>query len=378
MPTAATTHATRRKAAASTRRWLVVVIALCLLAILGHLLRDRLATAAVDRVAPVLVARTAAHGLECRGLRYARVSMEGFAGTLVVHEPACRLHMAPGAADGLTRSLAAGDQQKGDLALSAARVSIGLGGLLRQRLQVAVRDGAIERLDVATAAPTGQRLARIDADVTVPLPGWRPRAALAGLRAEARRMLDEGRTGLPLSLDAVATLQFAGRPHELRLRSEPDGTGTRLVLDRDDLRRLGRSHDPPLSEAEIAVVATNPARAPRLLRLAQTAELEAARLKARDPLFADDAYRHVYWSWLLTREFGAAFAERVTDAHEEGTTYEYGEAPRRMDLRNNALGREWAAGGVAAAELAERVRSDPRVVRSQAEAVSPGTSAGSG
>jgi hypothetical protein len=341
-------------------------------AVAGHLVRDRLAAAAVERIVPVVAARAAAHGLECRDLRYSRVSMEGFAGTVVVHEPACRLHVTPATADDLARSLSTGEPHGGDLALSARRVSLSFGGLPSQRLRLALQDGTVARIDSATGEPTGEGVAVTAADVTAPLPGWRPRAAVARLRSEAQRLLEAGRTGLPLSLEAVVTLQFAGRPYELRLRSEPDGPDTRIVLDRDDLRRLGRSHVPPLTEAEIEVVATSPARAPRLLRLSQIATEAAAAELSRDPTFPDDAYRHVYWSWLLTREFGAEFAERVTDAHEEGATYEFGEAQRRMDLINNALGREYAAADVAPHEIAGRVRSDPRVVRSQADVLRVG------
>ena len=61
---------------------------LLLAAAVGDLFRDEIATAVLERYLPTLAARAAAHGIECRGLRYARVSMEGFAGTVVVHEPA--------------------------------------------------------------------------------------------------------------------------------------------------------------------------------------------------------------------------------------------------------------------------------------------------
>jgi len=49
-----------------------------------------------------------------------------------------------------------------------------------------------------------------------------------------------------------------------------------------------------------------------------------------------DAFRHAYWSGLLTREFGADWAQRYTDAHEEipGNSL----AREYMDRTNNALG----------------------------------------
>ncbi len=77
----------------------------------------------------------------------------------------------------------------------------------------------------------------------------------------------------------------------------------------------------------------------------------------------EDAYRHVLWSFLLTRTYGPEFARRVTDAHEIGDTGNT-EADHRMDYNNNDIGRRYAAEGVQEAELLGRVRTDGRVVRS--------------
>ncbi len=55
-----------------------------------------------------------------------------------------------------------------------------------------------------------------------------------------------------------------------------------------------------------------------------------------------DAFRHTYWSALLTRSIGATKAKQLTDAHETSTT---DPLDKEMDLRNNASGRslynEW-------------------------------------
>jgi hypothetical protein len=184
------------------------------------------------------------------------------------------------------------------------------------------------------------------------------------LRREADRLRNEGRTDLTLRLHAVATVRFGPAMHDLRVRSEPDGQGTSVYLDRPDVAMLARHYSTRLTEAEIDVVASNPVRAPALLRFAQAAETAAATRLRSDPSFPEDAYRHVYWSYLLTREYGPEFAERVTEAHEEGATYEFGEAARRMDVNNNARGRVYASAGVPESELADRVRTDPKVIRS--------------
>lgn len=49
-----------------------------------------------------------------------------------------------------------------------------------------------------------------------------------------------------------------------------------------------------------------------------------------------DAFRHCYWSALLTRDIGAANARDFTTAHENYSDNPTGE--RAMDLHNNAVG----------------------------------------
>ena len=142
--------------------------------------------------------------------------------------------------------------------------------------------------------------------------------------------------------------------------------GTRLVLNREDVAQIGAQYDQPLTEAEIDLVALYPLRTPVLLRIKQYAASESYRMSRSIPNLSGDAYRHVLWSFLLTREFGQEFAERVTDAHEIGATYESGEASREMDLANNAVGRRYFLEGVKERELPRKVLTDPMVIRGPA------------
>jgi hypothetical protein len=49
-----------------------------------------------------------------------------------------------------------------------------------------------------------------------------------------------------------------------------------------------------------------------------------------------DAFHHAYWSALMTREYGAGFAEQFTTAHE--TSYWSVKEQAFMDLHNNQVG----------------------------------------
>lgn len=53
-----------------------------------------------------------------------------------------------------------------------------------------------------------------------------------------------------------------------------------------------------------------------------------------------DAFRHAYWSFTVTREFGPAEAKAFGDAHEVSVPNKPEE--RLMDLYNNQVGRELA------------------------------------
>jgi hypothetical protein len=49
-----------------------------------------------------------------------------------------------------------------------------------------------------------------------------------------------------------------------------------------------------------------------------------------------DAFRHAYWSALMTREIGFLNTKAITDSHEEGPGID--PAEREMDLHNNLQG----------------------------------------
>ena len=120
-----------------------------------------------------------------------------------------------------------------------------------------------------------------------------------------------------------------------------------------------------MTDLEIALIAEYPLRAPDLLLIKKYAERTAMTAHEKDRSVPEDAYRHVLWSYLLTQEFDAEFAEQVTDAHEIGSTTNT-EADHRMDYNNNAVGRRFAAEGVTEFEILPRVRRDRSVIRQPA------------
>ncbi|MGE9270125.1 MAG: DUF6973 domain-containing protein [Verrucomicrobiales bacterium] len=153
---------------------------------------------------------------------------------------------------------------------------------------------------------------------------------------------------------------------DARLFTEDASDGfRRLRFDRDDLVSIAKQAGVVLADEELDLLSKYPLRAPLLVLIANHAKQLSKQEAEADPSFPEDAYRHVLWSYQLTKAFGPAFAQKVTDAHE--TLPNNTEDERAMDYHNNATARQFALDGVPAAELRQKVLQDPQVIRDPAE-----------
>ncbi len=82
----------------------------------------------------------------------------------------------------------------------------------------------------------------------------------------------------------------------------------------------------------------------RMYLIQQKALSKAEELFPNMALWNDpgDAFRHAYWSALMTSEFGEEFAEKFATAHETEYNYNPSKAETFMDLHNNEVGRNIA------------------------------------
>ena len=135
----------------------------------------------------------------------------------------------------------------------------------------------------------------------------------------------------------------------------------------EDLRRIAKILNEDLTEPEIQVYSAYPMRSPKLFYVRNRARSISKLARQQDNRISRDAYRHLLWSYMLTKEYGPQFAEVVTSAHEEGET-DNTEADHIMDYRNNDLGRMYALEGRGESDLRQLVLTDPRVIRSAREA----------
>ena len=198
------------------------------------------------------------------------------------------------------------------------------------------------------------------------------RSKLRILKEEIQRFVILGVTKIPLSFSATVKFELQGKPCTARLSVENKGEEYRLVMDKSDLEKIvslmtGKKPNP----IDIAVIVRNPVKAPLLIKIRDKAEATALLATQQNPKFPEDAYRHILWSYLLTKAYGEQFAKEVTDAHEAYADEEEIQkqglinwtSASYQDLVNNALGRQYANLGYPESDILERVLFDPAVIR---------------
>ncbi len=177
------------------------------------------------------------------------------------------------------------------------------------------------------------------------------------------KLVDEGRCSIPVEFSGAITMTVRRFFVEARIYAAREGYETVLVMNTEDLRKISQIlGEDKLTESETDLLASNPIRVPQLLQIRDKARDTAKREHARNYAVPEDAYRHVLWSYLLTREYSSEFATKVTDAHEVGSDNTPAES--RMDYSNNAVGRRYAQFGYTESSILARVMSDPGVIRS--------------
>lgn len=185
---------------------------------------------------------------------------------------------------------------------------------------------------------------------------------LENILSELVELMKAGTTRVPIVAEGQLEFSLKGECRKVGIQvARVEGEQT-LVLAAQDLRLVSELFDESLTDAEIELISTYPLRIAQLLRIKDDAESTAKTAKIQNEQIPQDAYRHVLWSFLLTNKYGAAFAQRVTDAHEQGDT---GNTPaeREMDYHNNAIGRQYAEQKVRRNRLLKRVVSDADVIR---------------
>ncbi len=163
-----------------------------------------------------------------------------------------------------------------------------------------------------------------------------PRQAAESILAGLRRLFITNDLGHDWDFIGVVDVKAGKEIRPALLYTEVDRGRARLRFSREDIIEIARTAEVTLSPEEIDLISHYPLRVPFLITFVSDARANAKRHFPKDH-WKQDALRHVTWSYLLTQEFGPAFAKEVTDAHETLP----GNTPneRAMDYHNNAMGR---------------------------------------
>ncbi len=195
---------------------------------------------------------------------------------------------------------------------------------------------------------------------------FKPHTAKEQLNALVKSLatiISDGKTRIPIDFSCISFFTLNNEPAKAKITTMHDNQGYyRLVANKEFFKTMAWHSGDNITDAEAQVLALNPFKLPRLLKIMGDARVESERYK-RNPAVPEDAYRHVLWSYLLTKEYGPEFAKIVTDSHEEGDMTNT-EAEHRMDYANNTIGREYALNNYNQNEVLRRLLNDSRVVRS--------------
>lgn len=191
----------------------------------------------------------------------------------------------------------------------------------------------------------------------------RSAASLIDVPRSILTFLQEGKTTIPFDFQAKSVFKVGEETVEADITTAEDAGQYFLLMSPDDLRRITALLKEDLTDSEIRLVSTHPLLAPALFKIRNRARTMSEAAYARDPRVPEDAYRHVLWSFLLTKQFGEELAKQATDAHEIGSIKRNTEAEHRMDYQNNMVGRDYARRGIAEDQILELVMTDTQVVR---------------
>jgi|GEM_PF-2149719 len=195
-----------------------------------------------------------------------------------------------------------------------------------------------------------------------PIDRGNPQGSIQDIIKQFQQVLDEGKTPLDLSMKGTLSMEYNGQNQDVGIKTLQKEEFTFLQMEKESLLAIIGDTVDDLTDAEVQVLADYPLRAARLLRIQKYAKNQAANLSVLKKNFPEDAYRHVLWNYTLTKEFNAAFAEIVTDAHEIGAASN-SEFDHKMDYNNNRLGRKYAQMGIKEPDLAQKVLTDPEIIR---------------
>lgn len=188
-----------------------------------------------------------------------------------------------------------------------------------------------------------------------------PEASAREILDEVKKLFHENKTPMDLEIQTDVSLGIDKKEVKVGLYTERKENWTYLKFSDNDILEAAKSFDLDLTMNEAEIIANYPSKVPAMIKITRDAKRLSEAEKEKNMSFPEDAYRHIYWSYHLTREFGPELAKEITDAHETapGNT----KAERIMDFHNNEIGRFYANESLSIDEIRSRVLHSNDVIR---------------
>ena len=336
-----------------------IVLVLALLIICGIMVVNFVLERASNKALEYMAAEGASHGINVEFARFEDVGLSGLRAVqwkdfvAVINAPKY-ISFAPGE----------------KVVLSIREITVDLMSLLKGVAAITAHDiGVRIQRSLTPAENLDSQMEGIDqGQLIVELPldftdKENLTASLVDVPKRALQFLQEGRTEIPFGFQAKSIFKIGGSVVGADITTQKQGGYYYLVMSPDDVRKIAIILKEDLTEEEIRLVSFHPLLAPAIFKITNHARIKAEAAYTKDATVPEDAYRHVLWSFLLTKEFGPEFAEQVTNAHEIGAVKFNTEADHRMDYTNNQVGRDYVKAGYAEGQILQMVRTDPQVMR---------------
>ena len=199
----------------------------------------------------------------------------------------------------------------------------------------------------------------------IPLYLKNPEESAREILAEMKTLFQENTTPIDLEIEADVLLGIDEKEVKIGLYTERIDSRTYLKFNDEDILKAAKEFDLELAEKEAEIIANHPSKVPALVKITRDAKRLSQYEKNKNASFPEDAYKHIYWSYHLTREFGPDLAKEITDAHE--TIPNNTENERKMDFHNNEIARKYADEYLSLDELKKRVLFSSEVIRNPNE-----------
>lgn len=330
-----------------------LIIGVLLLISAGYLAGNYWLNKQAEIYAPKIRASLEAYGIEFEQLEYGKLSINSWS-SVSIHDVEATFM--------LVRDIYGRDQF--DIKLSIDKLIVRDIDFTENTVRIDIDDFDIEVISEQGQLKDTARLTDAEFTHDTPISISSPELGVQDILKQLG-LLFKGKGAQGVSLSGTTRLPIGGEEITLDIATIEEEGQVFLSFDPEDVADAAELLGLKLGSAEAAIIARHPYQVPAMIEITKAAKDKSRALGRKDKDFPEDAYRHVYWSYHLSRELSPALAQEITDAHEtvKGNT----QAERAMDFHNNEIAREIAGRKLSDTQLIQFVLTSNEVIRQPAE-----------